>query len=308
LIADEWKAAKSATGADDSDGEDQSGDGLTLYEEYRGFYEDGHHISGDAKRRDFFVRNETQGVAWDGIAYFGLLSDFAVHGWLRADEIPQTRVINGNHARAPRHVDQHGVIVVVSEALKDRAFAVGGPGTPKMISRVELLGDWEEARPLELGRTVAHELFHCANVYHHGESDEQRLWHVDPSAGRVVEGINGVRLFQESGVDVTAAFIASTGTYDGIVVVGAEHGEHSGDEYCIMRYSNARAYDSRTNPLRDRFIVREVPGLRLCTSAVGTGVNGPDHIPRPRYGDAASGRGNCFAQRLINDDVTAPQR
>ena len=92
---------------------------------------------------------------------------------------------------------------------------------------------------------------------------------------------------------------ASTGPVNNITI-GAPQGEHSGNADCVMRYFNAHAY--RPQDLRVRYEVDEVKGIILCTSATGTGVNDADRgTPQPRYGDAASGRGNCKGQICVND-------
>ncbi|MEO6002987.1 MAG: hypothetical protein ABIZ04_06345, partial [Opitutus sp.] len=73
LIADAWKSAHSTTASDADDSEklpnagQEPGDGFTLYEEYRGFMENGRHLEGDPQKIDFFVRNYVGGDARPGI-------------------------------------------------------------------------------------------------------------------------------------------------------------------------------------------------------------------------------------------------
>jgi hypothetical protein len=113
-----------------------------LYEEYCGFYEGGpqHHLTGDPKKKDFFVRNLIGDTR--GLLLFQNLTGLEVHHKLVPAEIPADRVMKANHSgQAPHRVDQHGV-VVMRAALSGRltGFTCGGPSTPKNISR-ELIGD-----------------------------------------------------------------------------------------------------------------------------------------------------------------------
>ena len=78
---------------DDDDSEDDpkvdgsKGDGFTLYEEYRGFVENGKRIEGDPKKKDFFVQNLIGGTANAGIGLFTKLSQLNVHDQLQAAEM-----------------------------------------------------------------------------------------------------------------------------------------------------------------------------------------------------------------------------
>jgi hypothetical protein len=118
-IADVWSRSQGTAGlsaADDSDndpvGDGNRGDGFTLYEEYRGFVEDGRRIEGDPKRKDFFVLNLVGADASPGIDLFADISGLKVHSRLRPSEMSDTvRVMNGNHRDMPHRVDQHGVWV-----------------------------------------------------------------------------------------------------------------------------------------------------------------------------------------------------
>ncbi len=88
--------------------------------------------------------------------------------------------------------------------------------------------------------------------------------------------------------------------------VGSEHGESSGDEECIMRYSFAQMYEAVGKELTLYWITNpgsERAGMKLCTSPTGTGVNAPGRKPQPRYGDAAAGRGACRDWLCVNDAI-----
>jgi hypothetical protein len=65
-----------------------------------------------------------------------------------------------------------------------------------------------------------------------------------------------------------------------------------------MRYNFANAYILPDFPRRRYLSPPEPPGLELCTSKAGTGIN-----PQ-RYGDATAG--DCKHQFAVRDD--APER
>lgn len=85
----------------------------------------------------------------------------------------------------------------------------------------------------------------------------------------------------------------------------------SGDELCLMRYYFANAYPAKE--LKDTYyVVRPGPGanragLELCRSPAGTFHNAATNNPRPRFGDAAEKRGECFRYICPNDAI-APRK
>jgi len=320
FIADSWKKDKGVSGADSSDeendpnGDSNGGDGLTLYEEYRGFYESQAHMDGNPKKKDYFAINLAGSEGDGGLALFKRLSGLAVHSKLLQTELSSERVINKNVSAAPHRVDQHGVILKV-RAFEGFAQAVGrGPSTPGNIEYVGV--------PVAIGSratlsaavsyqsaTIAHELFHTVNVWHHGEIDQQVTWQLGPD-GTVLEGGDSIQVYNEPDVNMTARLSAYLRTLDNPaidVTLGKPQGQHSGVENCVMRYDNATAYP-RDGEAGGRFHVAENPGAALCDSAEGTGVNASSRSPQSRYGDAAVGRGYCKQQILVNDAISAPVR
>ncbi len=318
LIADVWKKSNGVEGkvdsADDEDspqGDGHPGDGLTLYEEYRGFIEDGQHIEGNPKKKDYFVLNNAGQLYLPAIKLFQDLSGLNVHYRLKASELLPGRVVNANHGQGAHLVDQHGVVINPIAADANYAKAVGGPGTPRSISEIVAPALFRVSSSdfiTYMVSSLAHELFHAANVYHHGDAGYPTVyWFKDSKTGIVTETPTSipVTVLDESGNPYPLPYDTMVET-----VLGLPNDPHTGDDNCVMRYDDARGYYpvSRTPGVRYRFKPGELAGTALCTQAAGTGVNDAGRSPQPRYGDAASGRGNCRSQILVNDNVAAPKR
>jgi hypothetical protein len=311
FIADAWKKETGATGDDPSDDEDSPvgdgnrGDGLTLYEEYRGFYAGGEHHSGDPKKKDYFVRNEAGAIGEGGIRHFAGKSGLIAH-ILNVSELDDARVVNKHHASGPHVVDQHGVILKFDWTNDAAASeARGGPGTPGDITFVGLdpnMGSYPLEKQLA---TTAHELLHTVNVRHHGDGDRMSARWVVYGGELFADSVAGtdrhIQVWTEEGADVTAEWIKLIGEGRSIIKwEGMPTGEHSGFENCLMRYDCASAYPSGANAsVRYEFAVPERTGTGLCATGTGVDVNADSHRPQSRYGAAVAGR--CKAQIRVND-------
>ena len=317
LIADVWKQNNGTLGkADISDDEESPvgdgtpGDGLTLYEEYRGFIIGGTHAEGNPAKKDYFIVN-TGGQSYQaGLALFKNLSGLEVHYNLKQTEMPLSRVINPNHSQGAHIVDQHGIVINPFSSNVGYAIAVGGPGTPKSITMVNVppLAPSSAASFVSyMASTLAHELFHACNVYHHGELNYPTVSWTRMASGAVIEnGTTPVTLLNEAGGDASRLLPELTPT---TVKLGLMNDQHSGNDNCVMRYDDAHGYKPEAGPANARYYPpSESAGFGLCSSGAGTGINNPDRDPQSRYGDAASGRGNCLGQILVNDAAAAPRR
>jgi hypothetical protein len=329
FIARAWLEQRGISDADRSDLDDQPkgdshpGDGLTLYEEYRGFHVDGRRVEGDPERKELFVVNEGGAPGAGGVQLFRRLTGLRVHGQLRKDEMDDKRVVNHNASASPRLGPQHAVWIKVEEKRKGAAEAVNASGRPSTPGGVEYIGlpvsfPWRPTTSPSVSYdtiTVAHELLHAVNVYHHGESDEVVFWSRDPD-GKMYEQAtveqkeeyvpvgprSEIRAFLEDGRDVTHQ------TRVGLRHLGTQHGQHSGAENCVMRYDIADSYVSLANPTHRYVGIKEIQGAQLDNSSHGQDVNLPTRLPQPRYGSAAQGRGVCQAQILVSDAIKPPAR
>jgi len=324
-IADGWKKGGYAEDDEESspEGDGNPGDGLTLYEEYRGFMENGTHIYGDPKKKDLFICNKIGAMAELGISIFENISGLAVHSKLKPGgrsgpgELDASRIINLNHTKMAHIVDQHGVFIDKGDAgLTSEATTASGfdddPGPPKKSEKVKIgLGLLDRGfAPYGRARTVAHELLHCCSVWHHGDKD---------LGTRKIQSCIGAKYicitkFDERGEPI-GGFLDNlvwepTGqkykpsdpalAAGSLVWVGSKQGEHSGDTDCVMRYTCARCYINRAGDYV-LFPDKEEFGLSLCKNDQGTGVNEPGRKPEPRYGNAAEKKGNCEKQICVND-------
>ncbi|MBL9203066.1 MAG: hypothetical protein JNL39_21335, partial [Opitutaceae bacterium] len=90
-----------------------------------------------------------------------------------------------------------------------------------------------------------------------------------------------------------------------VIWVGRKNGTDSGNDLCVMKYYFADAY--RIDGQADAYyLIRPgavQAGREICRSPVGTDGNAPAHPPQSRFGDAAAGRGNCFAEICPNDAI-----
>ncbi len=115
-VADAWKQQEGASGlADESDDDAEPqgdptvrGDGLTVYEEYRGFFENGEHFRSKPKEKELFVRDKIGGRTKRGIQVFVSATGLHVHHKLRDEELGEDRLINRNFGYA-HQTNQHGV-------------------------------------------------------------------------------------------------------------------------------------------------------------------------------------------------------
>jgi hypothetical protein len=209
-IADTWKSKHnvplSSPDSDDSEADPVGyagcvGDGLTVYEEYRGFMENEKHIEGDISAKDFFIQNLIGGNAGPGIAQFTELTGLVVHKDIKESEMDGVtgttlgdRLINFNHDQGAHVTDQHGVFVVTCsdvdggktylKSQSGKSFhgrpglteficmqGRNGPGTlnPTNQHRNSITAS-DAASQFDLG--LAHELAHSVGVEHHGETDD----------------------------------------------------------------------------------------------------------------------------------------
>jgi hypothetical protein len=323
-IAKSWRDAYGAgsrpDSADDENspvGDGHQGDGLTLYEEYRGFIEKGEHVDGSVDTKDFFIFNRAGAAYVPGIKLFEKLTGLKVHFELTEEEAGEFRMINRNAGEAPHRVDQHLVEIRSDSGPREVASAIGGPGNPILIDWVimpAVTGQEEEYLVVYYAKTLAHELLHAVNVWHHGDGGDKTVKWLERDGVIYEVDLNGrgqprgeerpIRVLRENGNPARITIPP-----EGVSIwLGSERGTHSGADTCVMRYDASDGYVSRSDEAV-RYYVVEKSGSLLCDTDRGTGVNDAARTtPQPRYGDPDAGRGRCIRQILVNDAVKAPRR
>ncbi|WP_223639552.1 hypothetical protein [Corallococcus sp. EGB] len=339
-IADSWKQSKGAMNlADNSDldklpnglGDEHAGDGLTLFEEYRGFHLKGNHTRTSPKEVDYFLNNNYGSSADPGINLFQNLTGLKVHK-LDAGEFgggtPPTRVLNVNSQEGTHIVDQHIVIMnrKAPDATDTFSKTIGGPSTPWKITSIELLNSINLS---ERASHIAHELAHSVNVPHHGDLGLMKVkWAKDPEDGKYYEvpleapGMVPVPTKQRIGLihdeETRRTWTPSADITELILAVtcqGSESNSFSGEENCIMR-RRANAVIRSSEPGTRYFINIDEPiGSALCASTEGSLFNRPvgwvyssPEVTPPlfqssRHGQAESSRqrGDCAHKICVSD-------
>jgi hypothetical protein len=308
-LPDDDDSEEDPQGSHPDKGCNHKGDGLTLYEEYRGFYIRGRHRRTDPTRKDVFIYDTTGGRSKDGIAAFHHLTGMPVHHELRPDEIgPENSVtfwsglkgrvvvVNDNCGKDTPHLGtRYGIQIRNSNQPDSFADAVGEgvdtgdsspPGQPRQVVIYHL------ARAVR-SASIAHELLHCCNVSHHGNTDYQRaLWRKAKNSDEIEEiNLEGAELIrdvdgEEAWVDSkagnpVAAKLVKVKWEDRndfltaknlpflpcIIYVARPHGQHSGCVDCVMRYDTAQAYEPQGDSGL-RFLIPDTPpeGAELVTS------------------------------------------
>jgi hypothetical protein len=274
-------------------GDNSLGDGLSLYEEYRGFRVQRKHLRTNPTGKDLFIR-DNDNLYPTARGYF-VQSGLIVH-LLREEECgledgaTNPWVINLNRGFATR--GQQHLLRMKNEDLPGLyGVAAGtGPGTPKTARMVKInVASCLETSAHELKTTIAHELAHGCNVSHHGTGD----YNIEVYDHLMPDGM-------------WYKFTPKNEWH-----VSVQGGQESGVEECIMRYESANLRETPTGtyrfwPAPDRVKLGELytpweePGTIFCETQGGTGVNDERRPGGSKAGDAT--KGNCRGQFCVNDN------
>ncbi len=315
-IADKWKKDKGVESLNDDDDEESepkgdldAGDGFTLYEEYRGFFENGKHIFGDPKRKDLFVYKQLDAFI-PGIQLFARLTKLRVRYQFTKDEFdPTKRIMNFNHTDAPHQTDQHCLRIAMGRTSSTR---LGPPKHSDTVSisrgafvHTTLVRGHRKEITNELNSTVAHELGHGSHVLHHGETDLKKNTYTYTYAFNFTTSSFDLEITENNLLIIDPRWENGKPYMQPITgqqYIGVWGGQHSGYDDCIMRYDCAFGYIPGTGG-NIRYITNgnERTGIMLCEKKEDNpgGLNHLNRQPRPRYGTADEGK--CKSQLCVSD-------
>jgi hypothetical protein len=298
-------------------GDGTRGDGLTNYEEYRGFIVksgvSNRHVRTDITRKDIFIRDR-DGLGTGLFSQSGLVIHLLPGAEYYGGDSPddpapgnrgtsqvraagdRTQVINFNSGYA-HGGDQHG-LRLVNEVLSlgsGHTYATNpnSPGPPKNVNRVAVDQAYIASRGInnKLSKTIAHELGHAVCLRHHGplaqnwKKHYHGIFFASPKWG--TEGDRQV-LKNPRGLS------------------DQEGGPTSGVVNCVMRYDNLFAFWCHNND-KCRHRIYKPPqkevlnNLTFCSDRNGTGIN---NVPDPKGGNPHRNdaeRGDCKSQMKVKD-------
>jgi hypothetical protein len=181
----------------------------------------------------------------------------------------------------------------------------GGPGVPAKIKGVTIdsaliAAAYGASASSELQSTIAHELGHATNVWHHGDGLDYVVGDV-----RCRRPDGSVKNYLCSDPSDGGPRKAAGGCYE----VAVKGGMYSGNDTCMMRYDMTNFYENPAGncewkrggkTVRGKLYGQDPPGMSMCENPRGTGVNDASN-PDNKAGDASSGRGECKYKFCLNN-------
>ncbi|TAK18107.1 MAG: hypothetical protein EPO35_01680 [Acidobacteria bacterium] len=145
------------------------GDGLSNFEEYRGFMVQGDWVTTDPKTKELFIFDET--TLGLGLTYKTGLMLYQIE----QSEMSRARVVNFNRGRST--LGPQKALHLKEAELDPGTLGITNPrvGTPNQVSEI-LLDFWQlmaESAPNAIESTVAHEIGHGLSIDHHGDWSER---------------------------------------------------------------------------------------------------------------------------------------
>jgi hypothetical protein len=307
-IADEWEIENGVTGLSDGWDEETSpennnnGDGLTLYEEYRGIVAKGKYIRLDPHKKELFVLNHLGDQAQAGFDLFSKATGIKVIELTDNDVDQYDRIVNVNSVFA-RLGKQHALLMKdyrsSNNATQGYTPNLGGTDAPPVSpADCQFVGInlGYQYKGNDLAVTIAHEMAHGCGVWHHGGLES-----LDPPDKKDIDSS-----YQFYAGDMSPA---ATESIEGLKkqgllgLIAGPGGQSSGDMYCIMCYDDQYVWAAPKGSEGKIYInidhADECSKTRFCDSNKGTYLNDPHHKPYSVYGNAS--KGDCIHQFKVKD-------
>lgn len=289
-----------------STGNKNNGDGFTAYEEYRGVISEGKfkRLVPDKKELGILATPRDFTLFTEGINWFRSASKLEIIRFnFDKNEIAGSGQINVNKKTAHDY-DQYA-LYLLNGGLGGGTLGVVYSRTNKPDVPAQVIGvvaDWNEIQAVYqlrvneirpetlkyalreyLAQTVAHELGHAVNVWHHGRN----LKEPDVLAEEHNRAL--YRIFDRNGnlINIRPWELTFVGKGQGTV--------ESGDISCMLNYYPYYRWGYALGADRVNIYNQEplLPlGKIFCTSKSGTGINATQLY----FGEAANNRGNCLSQ------------
>ena len=278
-ISDGYLPEKTDSKSADDDSEDTptgngvAGDGLSAYEEYRGFINRwGYHERTDWDKKTLMIENLHQISTFQFENASGLeVVELEIDGH-------EDRIVNYNSGHA-NVVDQHGLILRMFPSLNDKyaGYCYCDRERPKGATRVTVKPAYRNTD------TVAHELGHAIGMSHHGEED----WPEKET----------IRAMTSTWRDLLPGRVHSGPTLCGKTLpasfkVGTKGDQGSGNHRCIMKYGHYHYVYEQEG--KDYDCMPSTPRSIFDDSSTGTGPN------RMNRTAADASLGDCMSQVWIN--------
>ncbi len=275
-------------------GSSYKGDGLTVYEEYRGVFTAYGFTRLSPVKKELGIRVDMNQLSLfqKGINLFAALTNITP---LLCDvtQMDDTRILNRNSLM--RSGDQYGLYIKVANIGNEKGqilpvaefkttknskeININTTGIMKCYDSMAAVHKLPYTAEEELSHTVAHFLCRGVGIPAHGPAGNNEVVSAGNSTGLKVQYL------MEDGKPAGSAPSLRKN------LVGGPHNDASGDAACLMCLNNKYEWSYTKNG--SNIIYRKVPaqafGKKLCASPLGTLINKNGQY----FGNAADGRGNC---------------